>query len=938
MVRTWSLVIGCWLYAMCVWSQCRVDEIIASLQTDHSWPAVCNRVSASYDEQRDLIDALRRSTAIHAEKIGALRSLEQKVQLDTGAKAYVHRYIGNSQYALSSYTEAAMSFDSAHHLAAGLPKEDSTFFNITLANAGIMYSMAGDLSRAKNRIRDALENGRPLSPKTRANCIATLADIAKKEGNLGLAIEYFDAAGQLYLSQKADSIIYIERCLNPKAIGYSEFAQYRQAYNLTQKALGILSRRTDHKAYHGSFISLENNRAAYAIELFEFDEAQAILEGLLKKYSTAQLRDYLNLIHINLANCYQVDGAFHRADSILQLLPEGARASTQTRRHIASHKFQYYRKTNQFDLAKSIVDTLVWEETGYTMNQLTDVMDALPPAALIGLVNHYSELAFLYADQYEHNAHEAYIDSAWQCVTRANDAIERLRIQLVDPTFTQDLTALSDGLMAETVLYVLDKKPSEFARLYPFIEKARATSLLYAMKRSALVEVPENLQQINAEIKNIEDALYALETNEKKPDKNLQINTLRQQRVNAIRKKNQAIQQTSLLQSVIEPPSIEEIQQQLHDQAAVVYYFLANETINIFKITKNTVDFIQRPMYNEFVQDLQKVAITDFQKKPSKENWIAAVNRLSDVLVRDVFSASIQELIIIPSGQFISFPFESLMTARVDTDASYRSMPYLIKKASISYNFSASILMEMQNKKTDGRGFLLMAPTFESIEDGKSTLLPLPHAQKEVDQIRATWKNQSTVVTSKQPFTKKASAYKLIHFAGHAYLDASDASRSYLAFSGRQDPDDRLRMDEIYDLNLTSDMVVLSACNTGTGTVKKGEGVLSLTRAFASAGSKSLLYSLWPVDDRSTAELMKNFYRHVSDGLTKDAALRQAKLDYLDSSFDELCHPYFWAGFVAMGDMGVIKTARPLYPWAIMGFLLLGGCYFYYRNRSRLKR
>jgi CHAT domain-containing protein len=109
-------------------------------------------------------------------------------------------------------------------------------------------------------------------------------------------------------------------------------------------------------------------------------------------------------------------------------------------------------------------------------------------------------------------------------------------------------------------------------------------------------------------------------------------------------------------------------------------------------------------------------------------------------------------------------------------------------------------------------------------------------------------------------------------------------------------------MAEIMRLKLNADLVTLSACRTGLGKLVNGEGVLGLTRAFLYAGTRSVLASLWNVNDIATAELMTAFYRNLRLDLSKDEALRRAKLEQLDGKQPAWHHPYFWASFVLIGE------------------------------------
>ena len=142
----------------------------------------------------------------------------------------------------------------------------------------------------------------------------------------------------------------------------------------------------------------------------------------------------------------------------------------------------------------------------------------------------------------------------------------------------------------------------------------------------------------------------------------------------------------------------------------------------------------------------------------------------------------------------------------------------------------------------------------------------------------------------------RLAGYRLVHFATHGILDADHPELSGLLLS-----DGFLRAHEIYRLSLPADLVVLSACRTALGREMRGEGLVGLTRGFLHAGARGVLVSLWEVEDRATAELMRRFYRGMlKEGRPPAEALRHAQAALRREPGWEA--PYFWAGFVLQGD------------------------------------
>ncbi len=121
--------------------------------------------------------------------------------------------------------------------------------------------------------------------------------------------------------------------------------------------------------------------------------------------------------------------------------------------------------------------------------------------------------------------------------------------------------------------------------------------------------------------------------------------------------------------------------------------------------------------------------------------------------------------------------------------------------------------------------------------------------------------------------------------------------------------DNYLYTYEIYNQNLSSNLAILTACETGKPTYQPGEGMISLAHAFNYAGSESILTSLWQIDEQSSTQILEYFYDYLEDGLPKDEALRKAKLDYLSKAKGRTLHPQYWAGLILMGDTTPIELS-----------------------------
>ena len=268
------------------------------------------------------------------------------------------------------------------------------------------------------------------------------------------------------------------------------------------------------------------------------------------------------------------------------------------------------------------------------------------------------------------------------------------------------------------------------------------------------------------------------------------------------------------------------------------------------------------------------------------------------------------QLLIVPDYSLQRIPFETLVT-------NISGPKYLIEDTEISYAYSLSLLEKQSiNSREFDSSVIAMAP----VQFGADDLNALQYSEDEAITVSDLFKGDLYLNdrASKTNFMESASGHKIIHLATHA--DLGDGNNPWIAFS-----DGKMYLNEIYATPAQSEMVVLSACNTSQGDLKPGEGIMSLARGFFYSGANSVVSSLWPITDKGGRDIMQEFYRNLSDGDTKSAALRKAKLEYLhNTDVPELKHPYYWAGFVVLGDNAPLVEGNTIL-WLVIAVLLILG-------------
>jgi len=354
----------------------------------------------------------------------------------------------------------------------------------------------------------------------------------------------------------------------------------------------------------------------------------------------------------------------------------------------------------------------------------------------------------------------------------------------------------------------------------------------------------------------------------------------------------------------------------ISEEKSIVEFYLTDSLGIAFLINDGDIKIFELDINQSLLDE-----ITNFKSLISnKKSQLDIVNNLSHSIFTSLlgkFHADFKkDIIIIPHGPISSIPFEALVTNDGD---------YLVENHSISYAYSLSVLKQMQSQGKGGSRLLGFAPNYNNY-DNVFNLTVLGNNKKELNLIEEVIPNAKCFYANeakKDSFKMYAGEYDIIHIAGHADVNPLDDDLSYIAFSdsSRTKESTVLYLSNLYATDLKAEMIVLSACNTGLGTYKSGEGILSLARGFVHAGTASVVSSLWEVNDKSTMSIMNNFYSRLKKGHPKDQALTWAKRAYLNEN-EKNRHPFYWAGSVLIGDSASFPRMRT-YPWHIVLTMLL---------------
>lgn len=353
---------------------------------------------------------------------------------------------------------------------------------------------------------------------------------------------------------------------------------------------------------------------------------------------------------------------------------------------------------------------------------------------------------------------------------------------------------------------------------------------------------------------------------------------------------------------------------------------------NEYRIYEQKLDTLYQNSVNTVLQFLKNGSIYNTRKNDYKAYSTNAHN-LYNLLVAP-FASQVKgyRLIIVPDGKLSYLPFDAFITETPDTSKmDFRHLNYLVYEHAISYSYSATLLytyLNIQKKASKELGAFVPKYNLKTdhVSNDDQSPLPLPGAKLEVDKISRLFDSSvfSDDKATKVNFLSEAQKFDILHLAMHTIINDSLPMYSKLLFTSRaKRPDSDLNTYEIYNMNIKSRLTVLSACNTGSGQLAKGEGVMSLARAFLYAGCPSIVMTLWSVEDESSAKLMVDFYQYLLKGYTKDEALRKAKIKHIQSADPLHAHPYYWLGYVSIGDQNSINHTKTIYLLAVIFFILV---------------
>jgi len=772
--------------------------------------------------------------------------------------------IGRIHFELGEYTTALEYFQEALQISREIPHpaREATALN----NIGDTYGHLSEYQKALEHLFQALSIRRTIKDRVgEANTLNTIGVVYNNLGDYERAVEYSLEA--IAVSSAIDYRVGEARGINTFAVVLDLLGEHQKSVEYQQRAL-LRIREIDNPL--GESAILANIGAnyyhlgEYAKAIENFQQALSIYRDIGCRAAEALILNNIGVIYDDLGN--------------------------------AGKGLEYCQQ------ALSI------------QREIGDVRGQVDTLSIIGLIHE------------KRGDHQRALDYYIDAIAAIEEVRSRLGVEEPSVTFATRVSVIYE----HAILILL--KLNKTAHAFNYAERAKARTFLDLLgnqrvntKGSENPQFIEQEGQLRAEIAALNRQLR--EEWSKPTDQRSQrtldnitanLEARRQEYKNFLDQLQATNPEYAALVSV-DPFTLEEAQTFLREQApevTLVAYFVGEEETTIFVVGPEAFHAEVVSVNRQKLRQQADALLAQMRAEPLlPEAWQQPAQALYDWLVAPVQEYlppanpdSPPRLGIVPHDLLHYLPFGLL----------YDGEHTLMEGYTLFYAPSVSSLEFIFEKRHPGADTLLAFANPDA--PGTSHL---SYAEEEVQAVAGLYKTQPFVgvEATEGRFKTQAGQYGLVHIAAHSDYNPRSPLFSAILLQPDETEDGRVETHEVFNLDLPqTDLVVLSACETHLGELGAGDELVGLERAFVRAGSPSLLTTLWPVDDEATAELMERFYTHLRAGVPKAEALRLAQME----TRKEHPEPYYWAGFVLVGDYGE-GPASPGESWKQYRWLLWVG-------------
>ncbi|MCY7353014.1 MAG: CHAT domain-containing protein [Cytophagaceae bacterium] len=760
-----------------------------------------------------------------------------------------------------------------------------------------------------------------------------------------------DYAKEIIYFQKALRLAQKYRLTSVFLTLYSNIGAYHQSVGNYKESIEFYKQSlkyTTNATLRSQYIITITNIGNVYLELKDYPNALRYLHNAYNYYQKLEIKDPAHhepatqvRILINLGICYTQMGRFGVAEDYLQ---EAVVLATTTFGPQHEQVADAYVRRGEWQEARGhlgaalidyqhAINALYLDGQQKGIYQLISSDDGvISSLALFDALHH--KAAALHR-RYQKNrkdeelkASQSTYQTALQLSEKIRRSYERADAKLF---FTNKVYPVYEQALGVTYeLYQLTRKPAYRSLAFNILEQSKAATLSDALRDARIKPATLSAKLLSQE-KEILRTLTTLKTSLTTARSEVERRSLKSQLDDTEIKLSKLLKQFEresprYYQSKYANETIPlyRLQAALPDeQTALISYFLGSKHLYVFVASRNGIDFQRRaisPVLHRALAALRQALYNNPGLDIYKGSLAAQQVYREIIAPLQPSLTDMTRLIILRDAELHFIPYEVLEPV---------PKQYLIQKYTIHYAYSATMLFSGFHGQVAGNDKILAIAPYADSTDlptrfRSRSLGTLPASRREVLHLggHVLLDSQAT----KAAFLDRYQRYGILHLATHARADGDDPAQSYIAFFPERQSY-KLYTSELYNLKLDqARLVILSACETGSGRLQRGEGAISLARAFMYAGCPSVVTTLWNAHDESTAYLAQRLHSYLRDGLATDEALRQAKLDYVRSEENRAYdHPYYWANFILIGEGKSVYERGWLAKPVRIGLLVTGG-------------
>lgn len=815
----------------------------------------------------------------------------------------VYFWIADSYWKVSNIPERIKALDSCIYVSRRLNYFDGATLN-ALYYRGEYYFDMGDYHHCIDFFDECKEKVIRYLPfavngRDSANAIGCALSSFVWHVNALIRLKRYDEAEAMLNSEV-------------NASGTSSFVAYRGIF------YGLRAEMELHKGNYER--SIKTFRQALTVEQRPFGRKQ-LLNTMATEVYFRQYRNCdkaLSLLKEALA-CINRESHYNQADSAESLSIWSNMAEVYVWRGMYDNAFKCFRKALDFIRPGITMAEIVNSPTGAFVAQKKIHY-------LTGLL---IEQGDTWRKQYGRTGNTGDLHTAIDIFKKADQLVNRIKGEQSNLSSKLFWRSNSHGLYEHALdaCYISGNTDDAFY----FFEKSRAVLLNDQlaeqrwMGEQDILEQTQAMQQLNTLTRELENNKLSITERAIREDEKVKTQQRLSTLTNSIKARNPFYYQSFLDTNFV---NLQQVRQSiLKDHQGLVEIFSGDSAVYVMIITANDARFrkVNKQLYDSLASQFTRY-LTDYNlQNRNFETFTQVSHSLYQLIFQhDVMPAG--RLIISPDGHY--FPFEALVT-------SMGPVTYLLKDHAISYTYSARYLLNdfaaVTNKKA--KPFMGFAP----VQYAGTRLPALYESDRSLNALTDYFGSADNFTgreASRNNFLRHFADYRVIQLYTHA-MDNMDKGEPVIYFA-----DTLLYLsDLVSDKKPATSLVVLSACETGTGKLYEGEGVFSFNRGFAALGIPAAITNLWKAENRKTYALTTLFYKYLAQGEPADMALQHAKLEFMAIS-KEHALPYFWAVPVLTGKVTVLPEQPTTAWWLVLpaialGMILLIIVYRWWRSRQQ---